>query len=185
VSWQVVHRADVPPSPWRNGGGVTRELLAWPHVQNWNWRMSVAEVARSGPFSRFEGVQRWFAVLSGAGVRLTLGAHRRDLTRHSPPFQFDGATRVGCELLDGTTQDFNLMVRGDRTAHMQRLAGASRFVLELAKTVAVYAIDAELKLELGSEAVVLPARSLAWRTLPAGTAVNVTAADALWMEIEP
>lgn len=79
MSWQIVHLDDVAPRPWRNGGGVTRELVAWPHAQHWIWRMSVAEVAHSGPFSRFEGVQRWFAVLAGAGVRLQMLAACRAL----------------------------------------------------------------------------------------------------------
>jgi hypothetical protein len=33
MSWHTVHLADVPPSPWKNGGGTTRELLAWPSAQ--------------------------------------------------------------------------------------------------------------------------------------------------------
>jgi hypothetical protein len=59
---------DVPPQPWKNGGGTTRELLAWPRPPAGGCELSVAEVAADGPFSRFEGVQRWFAVLQGAGV---------------------------------------------------------------------------------------------------------------------
>jgi len=29
--------------PWRNGGGVTRELLAWPDSKDWALRVSVAD----------------------------------------------------------------------------------------------------------------------------------------------
>jgi environmental stress-induced protein Ves len=36
-------------------------------------RISVAEITRDGPFSAFAGVQRWFAVLEGAGVMLRAG----------------------------------------------------------------------------------------------------------------
>jgi environmental stress-induced protein Ves len=53
MSWQIVPLEDVSPAPWRNGGGVTRELLAWPTPQDWDWRISVAEVEKNGPFSRF------------------------------------------------------------------------------------------------------------------------------------
>ena len=60
--------------PWKNGGGTTRELLSWPPgVADWHWRISVAQVETEGPFSRFDGVQRWFAVLDGEGVELALG----------------------------------------------------------------------------------------------------------------
>src|SRR5512133_3890793 len=111
MTWQVVSLADAAPSPWRNGGGVTRELAAWPGAADWAWRISVAEVASDGPFSRFDGVQRWFAVLGGQGVRLKLPDAWRELTRASAPFQFEGELAIDCELLDGPTQDLNLMVR--------------------------------------------------------------------------
>ena len=104
--------ADVAATPWRNGGGVTRELVAWPPEGEWLWRMSVAEVETSGPFSRFDGVQRWFAVLSGAGVALDIDGERHTLTAESSPLAFDGAAPTDCQLLNGATQDFNLMVRG-------------------------------------------------------------------------
>ena len=66
MNWQLIRLDEVPASPWRNGGGVTRELLAWPEAADWCCRLSVAEVTQDGPFSRFDGVQRWFAVLGGA-----------------------------------------------------------------------------------------------------------------------
>ena len=112
MSWNVVNLADVAATPWRNGGGVTRELVAWPPEGEWLLRMSVAEVESSGPFSRFEGVQRWFAVLSGAGVALDIAGERHTLTADSAPLAFDGAATTDCQLLNGATQDFNLMVRG-------------------------------------------------------------------------
>ncbi len=112
MSWNVVRLADVAATPWRNGGGVTRELVAWPAEGEWQWRMSVAEVESSGPFSRFEGVQRWFAVLSGEGVALDVDGQLHTLTTKSAPLMFDGAASTDCSLIDGSTQDFNLMVRG-------------------------------------------------------------------------
>ncbi len=112
MSWNVVTLSDVAATPWRNGGGVTRELVAWPPQGEWQWRMSVAEVESSGPFSRFEGVQRWFAVLRGEGVALDIDGECHTLTPSSAPLSFDGATPTDCQLVNGATQDFNLMVRG-------------------------------------------------------------------------
>ena len=80
MSWQVVRVDSAAPQAWRNGGGVTRELLVWPNAEDWLVRLSVAEIERDGPFSAFAGVDRWFAVLSGAGVLLggvALGLPRR------------------------------------------------------------------------------------------------------------
>lgn len=60
----------VEPQPWRNGGGTTRELLAWPRgAAEWQLRISVADITRDGAFSRFDGIDRGFAVVDGAGVR--------------------------------------------------------------------------------------------------------------------
>ena len=187
MTWQSSRLSDAVASPWRNGGGVTRELVAWPAgAADWTCRISVAEVAGSGPFSRFDGVQRWFAVLSGNGVSLRLRGAEHRLTAASAPLEFDGEAAVDCRLLDGPTQDLNLMVRRDRAgARMQRLAGPQQFVARTAEVLAVYAQagPAQLRDELGILDV--PAQTLAWRSVPAGTRVEVTGHGAVWMEVEP
>lgn len=109
---RLVRTDDVPPVPWRNGGGVTRELLVWPERDDWRVRVSVAEIERDGPFSAFPGVERWFAVLKGAGVELDFGGRPVRLTRTDAPLRFDGAEAPGCRLIDGPTRDLNLMLRG-------------------------------------------------------------------------
>jgi len=110
---QTVRLADVPPQPWRNGGGSTQELLAGPDASAWQWRISVARITQDGPFSAYPGVQRWFVVLAGAGVALHLGQQLLHMTPASPPLPFDGADAPGCTLLDGPTLDLNLMLRQD------------------------------------------------------------------------
>lgn len=111
MSLHRMNLAQAREQPWRNGGGSTRELLAWPQVQAWQVRVSVARIGQDGPFSAFPGVDRWFAVLSGAGVRLALPEGERRLSPGSRPLAFDGASAPGCTLLDGATDDLNLMVR--------------------------------------------------------------------------
>lgn len=190
MSWQTIALADVPPSPWKNGGGVTRELVAWPSASDWLWRMSVAEVISDGPFSRFEGVQRWLAVLSGAGVRLDVGQPPNvcvhSLTPGGAPLRFDGGLPVFCTQLDGPTQDFNLMLRGAHaSAHMLRLAGAFSCVAETIKTIAVYSISTGATVHLDEEIMTVPAHTLVWRTCPVGARLHVVAEHALWMEIAP
>ena len=101
-----------PATPWRNGGGVTRELLAWPNPADWRLRISVADIATDGPFSVFPGVQRWFALLSGEGVALDFASTRQTLRPGDAPLAFDGAAAPGCRLTGGPVRDLNLMVRG-------------------------------------------------------------------------
>jgi hypothetical protein len=103
--------AAAQPQPWRNGGGSTRELLTGPDKAHWHWRISVAEVTGHGPFSAYPGVQRWFAVLRGEGVVLGLGDDTVPLHAGDAPLAFDGALAPRCALLQGATQDLNLMLR--------------------------------------------------------------------------
>ena len=103
---------DVEPHPWRNGGGMTRELLAWPSVENCNLRIALADIDRDGPFSSYIGVERWIVVISGVGISLAFSNEERTLLRGDDPLCFDGADAPGCRLLDGPTRDLNLMVQG-------------------------------------------------------------------------
>ena len=107
----VVNGESVAPQPWRNGGGQTRELLAWPLGADWQLRISRADIETDGPFSAFPQVERWFTVLQGAGVVLTFGATEHRLKPGDAPLCFDGAAAPGCRLLRGATQDLNLMLR--------------------------------------------------------------------------
>jgi uncharacterized protein len=107
----LIRADDVAPQAWRNGGGTTRELLAWPGAEDWRARVSVADIACDGPFSVYAGVRRWFAVLKGAGVELTIDGEARQITRNDAPCDFAGDATTHCRLLDGPTRDLNLMLR--------------------------------------------------------------------------
>ncbi len=176
MSWQVVSLGSVQPQAWKNGGGTTRELLAWPSATDWRVRLSVAEVQADGPFSRFVGVQRCFAVLSGAGVRLVVNRQVHALTPASDPLAFDGGADTQCTLLGGATQDFNLMVRGG-DAVLQRVQTPMLLAAAPAFLQAVYAVSAPVL--LGEQT--LPPHTLAWRL--GGEAIAVQGSDGLWMEV--
>lgn len=120
MSLHRVRCEQVEAQPWRNGAGRTRELLAWPQPHDWQLRISVADIDGNAAFSAYPGVDRWFAVLEGAGVRLGLheGLHRVGI--ESPPLHFRGEEAPACELLDGPTRDLNLMTQrqaGRATMH--------------------------------------------------------------------
>ena len=189
--WQQRALTGTRPSPWKNGGGTTRELLAWPDPDDWTVRMSVAQVDADGPFSRFEGITRWFAVLSGAGVRLHMREtdQHHSLDRSSAPLQFDGALALDCQLQDGPTQDFNLMVRSLRhqRTRMRRVRGALDLQGLRPSLLAVWANTAPASIEGPDPASLrIAPGTLAW-TLCATPgpqhALVVRGADALLMEI--
>lgn len=182
--WNLVALADVAPTPWRNGGGSTRELLAGPDAQDWRWRFSVAEVEQAGPFSSFPGVQRWFAVLSGAGVRLRIGDDVHSLDATSPPFTFDGGAAVDCELAGGPTQDFNLMARGG-SATLRRVSGEHAVTVNAMSLIAVYPVSIGATAVFFHQETAIPAQTLAWRLVQRDEPLQLTARDALWMEVRP
>jgi hypothetical protein len=97
--------------PWRNGGGVTHELLkVGDGVQGFALRVSVAEVTADGPFSRFEGVNRSIVLLSGAGLSLRFDeSYAAHLTAATPLQSFPGELAPTGKLFRGPTTDLNVM----------------------------------------------------------------------------
>lgn len=192
MSWHTIHLTDVAATLWRNGGGLSREMVAWPHKGEWRWRVSVAEVVASGPFSHFEGITRWFAVLKGNGVVLTVrtpsdsteaGACEHRLTMADPALCFDGGANTHCNVLDGPTQDFNLMVRNEcLPGRLVRVQGEMTALAGATKTIAVYAFQTGASVRFNSEDVFVPADTLIWRTLTKAATVYIRAPHALWME---
>lgn len=164
-----VDASTAAPAPWKNGGGVTRELLRLPPGSNddWTLRISVADVGTEGPFSSFPGVTRWFAVLDGAGVRLRLADRTLEVRPGDAPLRFDGADAPGCALLDGRTRDLNVMVRSDRA---DSLLTCASFLDEAEPgTSPGFGFFARQPVALhgaGAEAIEMPALSLAWCESP-------------------
>jgi environmental stress-induced protein Ves len=99
---------------WRNGHGWTREIARSPDDGQWLWRLSIAEIEEDAPFSRFDGIDRELVLLSGNGLALRFadGAEHVLFPPHDR-LRFAGERAVDGRLLDGPTQDFNLMWRRD------------------------------------------------------------------------
>lgn len=103
--------------PWRNGGGVTREVAAHPPGRGFDmldWRVSIAEIGAAGPFSAFPGLERRLAVLEG---RLALDIDQRqsvEVSPVTPAVQFGGDVLVYARPIAGTVTDLNVMTRRGR-----------------------------------------------------------------------
>jgi environmental stress-induced protein Ves len=111
----LIRGADLVATPWKNGGGVTREVAAFPQsakLDGFVWRVSIADVAQPGPFSRFDGIDRTLVLLSGAGMLLDeANGPTHALKQPLEMARFAGETAIDARLVDGATRDFNLMVR--------------------------------------------------------------------------
>jgi uncharacterized protein len=112
----ILQAASYRTVPWKNGGGTTREILRVPPEPTpFDWRLSVATIDAAGPFSAFDGYHRTLVLLSGAGVELDFGPHGRSrLTSVGQLVEFDGDWPTQCALVDGRSQDLNLMVSKER-----------------------------------------------------------------------
>jgi uncharacterized protein len=111
----IIRLRDCRAMPWKNGMGRTRELAVYPAgagMDDFIWRVSVAEVESAAPFSTFAGIDRHIALLDGAGFTMTLDDERTHaLTTPFSPFAFPGEAQVAVHLHGGPTRDFNLMLR--------------------------------------------------------------------------
>ncbi len=109
--------ADFHPMPWKNGAGRTTEIAVHPPgaaLDAFDWRVSIADVERDGPFSRFPGVDRTIVLLAGAGMRLRSGAEDVELATRFVPEGLNGDDSFECALIAGPCRDFNAMFRRDR-----------------------------------------------------------------------
>ena len=162
--------ADLTPTPWKNGGGSTREIVCRPSgagMDAFDWRVSMATIAQSGPFSVFAGVDRVILLLDGDGVHLQSAGgmdHRLDQTLQ--PFAFSGDEVLDCTLLGGPSLDLNVMTR--------------RRALRAAVTV----LRHETPLASAPRGLLLAVRGC-WQLHADGAAQDCAAGQGLWWEGEP
>jgi environmental stress-induced protein Ves len=122
---RLLRAADRVAVPWKNGGGITREVTVWPagsSFDTFDWRVSIAQVREAGPFSRFENIDRTMAILQGR-LALRFADRTVELDANGEPFSFAGD--VSCDGLpvDGPVTDLNVMVRrGRAVARVGRFA---------------------------------------------------------------
>ncbi|HEX8956406.1 MAG TPA: HutD family protein, partial [Burkholderiaceae bacterium] len=77
------------------------------------WRVSIADVQQSGPFSRFPGIDRVILLLDGGGMVLRGEEGEHALTEALVPHAFKGEAHIDAQLVS-PSRDFNLMLRRGR-----------------------------------------------------------------------
>lgn len=171
MSWSKVCATDVQPQPWKNQGGTTRELLAWPHAHDWALRVSVARVEKDGPFSAYPGVHRWLAVIAGAGLRLfdwpqSVG---------DEPLRFEGGLAPAAELIKGGCDVLNVM---ERRGNLE-VESAHQVLLPRSRWVGLFTVDGGL-LEHGHRVMPLAPLTLAWCEDPVAQSCLFTGEGHAW-----
>jgi uncharacterized protein len=133
---RIIPRSSFTAAPWKNGGGITYEAIRVPPGgDEFRWRVSVAHIDASGPFSEFAAHERKMVLLRGAGLTLKFADGQQKVLRQPGDLaEFDGAAATHCELLNGPCVDLNLMVSKSVRAE----ARVERAVVELAVQAAAF-----------------------------------------------
>jgi environmental stress-induced protein Ves len=105
---RIIPASSYKRTTWKNGGGTTYEIARDLDVEDFGWRISIAEVNSDGPFSLFTGYQRCLTVTSGSGMVLRGLSNSIDAKLHQPVWFSGSETITGC-LVDGPCLDFNVI----------------------------------------------------------------------------
>lgn len=97
VEMKVLRFDDLPRERWRNGAGETAVVAAGPDASAPRWRVSVATLEQSGPFSRFAGIDRTLVPMGGTRLTLVVDRARHDVAP-GEPFAFSGEAEVTAEV---------------------------------------------------------------------------------------
>ncbi|RUZ01057.1 HutD family protein, partial [Mesorhizobium sp. M7A.F.Ca.CA.002.15.1.1] len=118
---RILRAAEYRSMPWKNGGGVTTEIAVSPPgagLNDFDWRVSMARVESSGPFSQFAGIDRTLAVLEGEGIVLEIAGYPpRSINRTTALFSFPADVQTSAALIGGPITDLNVMTRRSRMTH--------------------------------------------------------------------
>lgn len=171
--------ARLPATPWKNGGGTTREIAAFPPgagFETFGWRLSVAEVERDGPFSAFPGIDRTIVLLGGAGMQLREPDRGTACVLAQPgdAWSFAGELAIDARLRDGPTRDFNVMTRrGPWSATVETL----RERADVAAADALLLLAGAGTWQVDGHAPLVPGEMLLWRSRIDGVSAAPAAAD--------
>lgn len=161
MSIRVIRWAECRAMPWKNGGGETVEIAVAPTgaaFADFDWRISSALVAQSGPFSALPGIDRTLCITSAGAIDLSLaGGAPVSLDRGSAPYRFSGDAAAHAALLAGPVRDLNVMTRRTTCRHLAEtfdLTG-TRFVPVAADLVALFLVEGEMRVTSGGDVATL------------------------------
>ena len=164
----------ITPQPWKNGAGLTREIaFGGASPTDFDWRISLAEVARDAPFSAFPDVDRCIALLRGAGMLLRSADAAIDhaLTTPLVPFRFAGDVALDAALVDGACSDFNVMTR---RGMFLSVVSCERHATELpgSDVTLLLCHEGEWRITTDETSTLSPMHALLWRNPPGSLRVE-------------
>lgn len=116
--------------PWKNGGGITHEIWRAPDRDDYDLRVSLAEVTRSGAFSVFPGYRRWTFLVGTAPIEL-VHDQTIQLVTVGDHVELSGEAAITSNLRAGTTHLLNVLARVPIVVGRGPVAHPVRFVFAL------------------------------------------------------
>ena len=112
----IFKSSDYLSMPWKNGQGSTLQLAcSHTDLNDFDWRISVADVEYDGSFSFFKNKLRIISILSGNGLRLkNLNDGTEVFLSKNIIYKFSGNAPIQSTLQNGAIRDFNLIYRPER-----------------------------------------------------------------------
>lgn len=142
-------------SPWRNGGGLTREILRVGPADAYAWRASLARIERDGAFSAFPQHHRVLALVDGGPLTLQLDADRilavePRLKAHALPTGAPPLARLG----EAPASVFNLICDPAQVQAQllpRPLVGGMLFFDQAGTDWLIYVLTGEAELRVGAD----------------------------------
>lgn len=144
--FQVVSIDDLPSVPWKNGGGLTREIAKREDSGRLIWRISVADVETDGPFSIFPKMTRILTVIQGHGIDLVT-PDTMIPARLGEPIRFSGEIPVIGRLTKGPIRDLNIIFDPTRVTAEVRLFTPAKDIHTAAEFTAYLPLDASVQVD--------------------------------------
>ena len=171
---QIIRYAELKAHPWRNGGGVTREVASHsaatvpqdcppqdgPPAADWDWRVSIADMSKAGDFSAFPGLDRVLTVVEGELLLLSVDGSEHPLEKYRP-FRFSGDAVASGALPTGDIRDLNVITR-------RGVFKGYTSIIELSKKRAHPVFEGQFGILLQGQASVTPGTAGAGPGAPSG-----------------
>ncbi|GAA1714569.1 HutD/Ves family protein [Streptomyces yatensis] len=145
----IIPMDTLEPQRWANGRGWTREIHREPAADSpgtATWRLSLADIEDTGPFSPFPGMERHLLSAAPVPLQLSIDGVVHDLS-HTQIVAFAGTSEVATTAVHGRARALNLMVRSGIRGSLDLLRGDAQLSVSAAFATVLVVLDGIVTLD--------------------------------------
>jgi hypothetical protein len=144
-----------PTLAWRNGGGLTRQIVRVGPETGYAWRASLARVDQDGPFSAFPEHRRLLTLIDGGPLTLEYpGGMQLDVAPRLKPHALPDGEPPYARIGEAAASVFNLIYDPQQVQAQllpRPLVGGMVFFDTAATDWLIYLLSGEAELRLGEQ----------------------------------